>query len=67
MKSFDQYIEAVNAYDDRIVKLERWFTRKEDEINQRILMAPAMLRKSDKELHEEYDKPLKQAREKIVQ
>lgn len=66
IKSLAEFVEAANPYDDRIKKLERWITRKEDEINQRVVMAPAAYRKSDMELHAEFDKPYKKAREQLV-
>lgn len=37
MKSFRNFFEAVNQYDDRLVLLERWLVRKEDEIKQRVV------------------------------
>jgi hypothetical protein len=40
--------------------------RKEDEYKSRVVRPPAHLKKSDSELFEELDKPVKRAREKLV-
>lgn len=56
----------MNPYDDRISLLEKWIRRKEEEFRERVVLAPETLRKSDRQLSEEYDKPLRAAREKIV-
>lgn len=66
MQSFEEYVKAINTYDDRIMKLERWLTRKEDEIDIRATIAPPALKKTDSQLHAQYDKPLRLARESIV-
>lgn len=47
MKSFRDFFEAANAYDDRIALVERWLVRKEDEIKARVQRPPASLKKSD--------------------
>ena len=66
MKSFKNFFEAVNQYDERINLLERWIVRKEDEIKSRVVRPPKSLQKSDQELHAQIDAPMKRAREKIV-
>lgn len=66
MKSLESFMGQVNQYDNRIVLLEKWIRRKEQEIKDRIVLPPASLRKPDQELHQEYDIPLREAREKIV-
>lgn len=43
MKSFRNFFEAVNQYDDRLALLERWLVRKEDEIKQRVVRPSANL------------------------
>lgn len=40
MKSLEQFANQVNTYDDRIHLLEKWIRRKEEEIKERIVVAP---------------------------
>lgn len=56
----------MNTYDDRIKLIEKWIVRKEDEIKARVNRPPAHLKKTDQELFEEVDKPVRLAREKLV-
>jgi len=66
MNSLKEFMNAANPYDDRVKLLELWIKRKENEINSREALAPASLRKSDFELHAQYDKSIKAARERLV-
>ena len=59
-------MDKSNPYDQRIQFLELWLRKKEDEYKARVNLPPAHLKKSDSELFEQYDKPMKKAREKIV-
>lgn len=40
MKSLEQFVQNVNPYDDRIILLEKWIRRKEEEIRERVVVAP---------------------------
>lgn len=40
MKSLEQFVQNVNPYDDRIILLEKWIRRKEEEIRERVVIAP---------------------------
>jgi hypothetical protein len=40
MKSLDYFIQATNPYDNRIQLLEKWITRKEEEIKMRVSRPP---------------------------
>lgn len=66
MKSYEEFVNQVNKYDNRIELLEKWIMRKEDEFKARTVLPPANLRRSDAELHAEYDKSYKNARERLV-
>ena len=66
MKSYEEFVTDINKYDNRIELLEKWIMRKEDEYKKRVVLPPANLRKSDSELHAEYDKSYKNARERLV-
>ncbi|CDW84758.1 UNKNOWN [Stylonychia lemnae] len=66
LKSLKEFMNAANPYDDRIKLVEQWLQRKEVEFEERQALAPQSLRKSDFELHAEYDRSLKAARERLV-
>jgi len=66
MKSYEAFLKEINFYDDRIKLLERWIVRKEDEIKDRLIRPPANLKKTEQDLFQQYDKPLKAARERLV-
>lgn len=66
MKSMEQFVDAVNAYDKRINLVEQWIVRKEDEFKSRVNRPPAHLKKPDSELFAQIDKPIKEARQKLV-
>lgn len=66
MKSFHDFIQRVNPYDDRQQFLQEWAIRKEEEWKGRAALPPAHLRKSDEEIHAMVDAKLKKARENLV-
>lgn len=66
MESLRDFLAQANAYDDRIKLLEEWLLRKEQEIQQRVVLPPKSLQKPDAQLHKIIDRDLKRAREKLV-
>jgi len=66
MASMRHFFEAANSYDERLALVERWLVRKEDEINSRVVLPNAAIKKPDHVLQAEIDAPLKAAREKLA-
>lgn len=65
--SFQEFIDQANDKDNRIVLMENWLTRKEQEIFSRVNpVNDTDLAQSDAAIFKQLDAPLKAAREKMV-
>jgi hypothetical protein len=66
MNSLEEFVSKINASEDRIDLVENWIVRKEQELTTRVNLPSPDLQRSDAELFDQIDAPLKQAREKLA-
>ena len=52
MQSMENFVREANFFDDRDQLIQEWLVRKEKEIQRRVNLPPAHLRKTDQELHQ---------------
>lgn len=64
--SFSAFFDEANTFDSRMQLLEKWMSRKDDEIKKRVGLLPDSLQKSDQEIFATYDAPMKRARESLL-
>ncbi len=65
-KSFSEFFDTANSYDNRMTLLENWLCRKDEEIKKRVNLPTVNNAKSDYEINSRIDAPMKKAREAIV-
>ena len=66
MKSFDEFFELANQFDDRNNLLERWIARKDTDCDLRVNLPTNEMKLSDFEIYKRTSKNEKKAREMIV-
>lgn len=64
--SFREFFCEANNFDSRMVLLENWLVRKEEEMKSRVNLPTPSMAKSDFTLNKKYDAPLKKARETLT-
>jgi hypothetical protein len=65
-QSLHHFIEDINPYDSRIQMLETWLYRKEQEMDSRVNLPTAELKRSDRTIHRKLEKEYKPARQRLV-
>ena len=65
-ESFKNFFNEANNFDSRQILLENWLCRKGEEIKNRVNLPSPELAKSDQSLYEQFDAPLKKARESLI-
>ena len=65
-ESFKNFFNEANNFDSRQILLENWLSRKGEEIKNRVNLPSPELAKSDQSLYEQFDAPLKKARESLT-
>jgi hypothetical protein len=66
MQSMEEFVSKVNCSEDRIDLLENWLVRKEQEIWSRANMPSPDLAKSDEQIYNIVEAPIKKARESLA-
>lgn len=65
-QSLDHFIEDVNAFDSRIEMLETWLYRKEQEMDKRVNLPTAELKRSDRTIHKKLENEYRPGRQRLV-
>lgn len=65
-KSFDDFFNIANSFDNRTTLLENWICRKEEEFKRRVNLPTKALNNSDEILYRSFDGPRKKARQSLV-